>query len=214
MAKGKATAPAFEPYVCSDPASAIGGRYGRVFVLAPSFGAVRAVQSAALPASQLGVRDRIILEPQLKAYTRLDPVDFPLHSLLDELKGDMLLHGASPEAVMLVGAVAPFSEKDLKIMADKLTKKTTAPAKGAAAKKTTATDSSNNAPQRGGRSTLDDKAKITATDKGRAKIDKVGKTDKLSLMVAAKTVGKALEVDGVVSRDIHYAINAGLIEVA
>lgn len=201
----------FKPYAAANPASVVGGKFGRVLVLAPSFCGVRAVERLChMPDLQLGVRERYIPISQLPHYKPLDESKFPLQSLLDELKEDMLLHGATPEAVMLVGAVSPFNEKELEAMAKKLSTKK-APAKKAPAKAAPKKDATE-AKGRGRRSSLDEKASITATDKGTAKLEKVGKDDKLAIMVKAKTVGKALAA-GVDSKDINYAARVGLISV-
>jgi hypothetical protein len=60
---------------------------------------------------------------------------------------------------------------------------------------------------------LADKRKIVATDKGKAKLAKVEDDDKLAIMVAAKTVGAAIETDEVAFRDISYAEKVGLIDL-
>jgi hypothetical protein len=202
----------FQPYVASNPASVAGGKFARVYVLAPSFCGVRVVERLChMPGLQPGVRERYIPAAQLPHYKPLPEQEFPLQSLIAELKVEMLQHGATPEAVMLVGAVSPFEEKELNIMAKKLTTKPTK------AKKAVKADApKTEAKGTGGRkSSLDPKAKITITDKGAEKIAKGadnGATNNLKAMKAAKTVGKALEGD-LTSADINYAARSGTITI-
>lgn len=51
-------------------------------------------------------------------YSRAD--DIPLQSFIQRLKTTMLAHGASAEAVRLIGEHSPFTKKELNIMAEKL----------------------------------------------------------------------------------------------
>ena len=111
------------PYVVTDPASMLGGRFGRLFVMAPTFCGARAVYRMPSVSSGLGVFDRVIHEQQLPLYGKQQHEEETLQSLLLELKQDMLDHGASPEAVQLVGAVSPFTKGELNTMAEKLTRK-------------------------------------------------------------------------------------------
>lgn len=158
----------------------------------------------------LAVRDRLILNSQLRSYSPLDPKEFPLQSVIADLKRDMLLHGATPEAVCLVGAVSPFTKKELNTMAEKLKKAATkkpATKKAAAPKKEKAAASP--------RSAFDDKAKITLTDKGEAKLKKGGDSGavkNLEIMKKSKTVGKALEA-GLKGGDLSYASNTGTVVI-
>lgn len=206
----------FKPYAAQDPASVLGGRFGRVYVLAPSFCGVRAVERLCHVESQLGVRERYIPDSQLAHFRRLDPQEFPLQSLLKELKEEMLLHGATPEAVMLVGDASPFTKKELNTMAQKLKTKTAGAAKKPAAKAPAAPKAEGDAPKkRGPRSSLDPKAKITLTDKGKERLAKGGDTGAVKNLQAlkdAKTVGKAQEA-GLTAGDINYAARSGTITV-
>ncbi len=204
----------FVPCVCKDPASVTAGPWSMVFMMAPTFEGTLAVQRHPNMPGVIGVRERVIPNHKMKNYTLITDEDKALQSYLLDLKKQMLTEGATHEAVRLVGEHIPISEKELQIMATKLkrasaTTKTPAkkaPAKKAAAKSTESTGG-------GRKSTLDEKAKITATEKGTKKIEKVGKDDKLALIVKAKTVAKALEIDDVLPRDIHYAVKTGLIEL-
>lgn len=56
-------------------------------------------------------------------YSRAE--DIPLQSFIQRLKTTMLTHGASPEAVRLIGELSPFTKKEYDIMAEKLKAKAT-----------------------------------------------------------------------------------------
>jgi hypothetical protein len=127
-----APAPAFEPYWIGNPASLMGGKLGRMLVAAQTFCGVRVVYRWANVDAQLGVRDRIIMDHELKNYPRLNLEESALQSALLELKLDMLNQGATPEAVQLFRGVVPLTDEELQEMATKLTKKTTAKAAPAA----------------------------------------------------------------------------------
>jgi DNA-binding protein H-NS len=100
-------------------------------MLAPTFEGTLAVQRVVNIPSQLGVRDRIIPNWQMKNYT-LDE-NCSLQSALEELKVQMLTEGATPEAVRLVGEHITITEEEYNIMAEKLKTKTGTPAKKPAA---------------------------------------------------------------------------------
>lgn len=122
----------FQPSVCRNPATvAQGSLNGLVFMLAPTFQGTLAVERRLLTANMLGVFDRVIANGSMHLYTIADGID--LHSALIQLKEVMLTEGATPEAVRLVGEHIPISKKEYDIMAEKLTKKTTAAAKKPAA---------------------------------------------------------------------------------
>jgi predicted transcriptional regulator len=67
-------------------------------------------------------------------YTVADPVKYPLQSVIDEFKREVLEKGGAPEAVDALHAVVGFSKKELEViknvMAEKLSKKPV-PAKAA-----------------------------------------------------------------------------------
>jgi DNA-binding protein H-NS len=100
-------------------------------MLAPTFEGVLAVQQVVNIPSQLGVRDRVIPNWQIKNYT-LDE-NCSLQSALQELKVQMLTEGATSEAVRLVGEHITITEEEYKTMAEKLKTKTGGPAKKPAA---------------------------------------------------------------------------------
>lgn len=98
-------------------------------------------------------------------------------------------------------------------MAEKLKKST---AKKPATKKT-ATKAGGKKADAGSapKSQFDDKAKITLTEKGEAKLKKgaeTGATENLRIMKKAKTVGKAL-AEGLKGGDISYAAKSGTVTV-
>lgn len=122
----RASAPTdgFEPHVRRNPASVLGGTpFARVYVLARSFCGVRIVERWPAPGNLFGIRDRYVPDDQLVNYT---PEECALQSAIQELKVSMVAEGATPEAVILVGAVSPFEEEELNTMADKLKTKTSA----------------------------------------------------------------------------------------
>lgn len=204
----------FVPCVARDPASVGSERFARVFMLAPTFEGTMAVQAHPNIPSQVGVRERVIPADQANRFTLITEEETALHSHLEELKTQMLTHGASREAVRLVGEHIPITDKEYREMAAKLTKK--APAKKASTKKAPAKKAASDAPAKGGRKhSLDEKAKITLTEKGEAKLKKgadTGATQNLEAMKKAKTVGKALEA-GLKPGDITYAEKTGTIEL-
>lgn len=209
----------FQPYVVADPASALGGsRFARLLVVSRTFCGVRAVGRVMNVESQLGVVDRVLSDWQLPLYRRLpETEERTLQSIVDDLKNDALLHGATPEAVVLLGNVSPFSEKELNVMAEKLKKKTAtkkAPKAETKAKapKANAGEKATRAP----RTTLDEKAKISLTEKGEARLAKgsaSGAAANLAVMKKAKTVGKAL-AEGLKTADITYAVKTGTVELS
>ena len=145
----------FVPCVARDPASVVGGTFSRVFMLAPTFEGTLAVQRIVNINSQLGVRDRLIPNWQMKNYTHDE--NCSLQSALEELKVQMLTEGATPEAVRLVGEHIPITEEEYRIMAEKLKTKTATPAK-----KPAATPAKGKAPA---------KEKAEGTGRGRAAAD-------------------------------------------
>lgn len=161
-----------------------------------------------------------------KQYCPVEAEKYPLQSVLNRYREVIVEKGGVPEAVRLLDHFLRFTDEEKKTMADKLAKK------GAAAPKADA--KTTKAPAAGGKKgnpealkkareqsdetraarqaeLLKDKRKITATDKGKAKIAKAGKEDKLSRIVAAKTVGAAMAIDDVKFADITYAERVGLI---
>lgn len=132
MAKRKQPAPGFAPWLARDPASILSGsRLSLVYVLAETFCGVRVVQRQLSMPGVIGVVDRVVSQWQLPHYKPVTEIS--LQSALTDLKSEMLQHGATPEAVQLVGAVAPFEEKELKIMTEKLKSKPAPAAKKPAA---------------------------------------------------------------------------------
>lgn len=109
----------FQPYVLFPT---MGSLREPVLVCGPSFaGAVRAVAARLwYPGSFDRITERVILahnlpsgvNPTYKLYEKTTCA-----SLIKELKGLMLEFGASPEAVVLVNGVAPFTQEELSTMA-------------------------------------------------------------------------------------------------
>lgn len=219
MAKPKA-APGFQPHALRDPAGVLGGRFGRLLVLAPTFCGVRVVERVCNIETQLGVRDRLIMDWHLPNYPVLAPDEFPLQSLILELKEEMLLHGATPEAVQLVGAVAPFNEKELQIMADKLKTKTAAKKPAAKAdtkakiapKKNADATKAARAVSDGKRAELYAK-KIKVLNKSHGAREGSNRANMLNVVLASKTVQEAVD-GGATMVDVRFAEAQGFISLS
>lgn len=125
MAKKPKPQEGFQPYVVSNPASALGGsKFARLLIARATFCGVWAVARHPQMEPQPGVTARVIPEWQLSSYPKLpDTGETSLQSVISELKKDSLLHGATHEAVELLGELSPFDEKELRTMAEKLTRK-------------------------------------------------------------------------------------------
>lgn len=203
----------FVPCVASDPASVTGGRFARVFMLAPTFDGTLAVQRHPNMPGAIGIRERVIPNAQMKLYTLISDEESALQSHLADLKNQMLAEGASREAVRLVGEYLPFSQKELRIMAEKLQTKKAAGRKAPAKKPAAASTGEKGT---GGRKhSLDEAAAITLTEKGEEKLKKnasTGATENLKIMKKAKTIGKALKA-GLAPGDVTYAQRTGTIEI-
>lgn len=227
MARRKAAPaqPVFQPRVVINPTCPLGGKFSRLLIAAQSFCGVRAVECRATMPSQLGVVDRFIPAWQLHAFR--DPpegAETSLQSALTGLKTDAVLHGASPEAVMLLGALSPFSEEELEVMADKLKTKTSAAKKPAAAAKTPA-----KAPAAKGKGNPEALAKAReASDGKRAAVRAMkitvlnkdhgaragsNRATRLDIVLKAKTVEAALE-NGADMVDVRFAEKQGFIKLS
>lgn len=137
------------------------------------------------------------------------------------MKAHALKWGATPEAIRLLGLMCPLTKEE-EILMPKLARKdelkaaakaTPVAVKKPIAKRSNGADQLAEAASRKRDELLADKRKIIATDKGKAKLAKVEDDDKLAIMVAAKTVGAAIETDEVAFRDISYAEKVGLIDL-
>lgn len=122
MARRKApsppAAPSRELYAVRDPYSMVGATW---LVLGPTFTGVRAVgyQPAYANGPMMGVADRVIHDWHLKHYPIVEE-NSACASLLASIKEKMLAHGATPLAVQWVSELEPFTEEELRIMAEKL----------------------------------------------------------------------------------------------
>lgn len=150
-------------------------------------------------------------------------------------KDKALRLGATPDAIRLLGLLLPISKEELNTMADKklAPKKGDAEGLKSAAKKAPVgggkAAAAEKPAKKGNMEALEkaravtaakneelkkDKRKITATEKGKAKAAKSEATDKLNIMIKAKTVGAAISSGDVAFKDIAYAEKVGLIELA
>lgn len=129
------------PYLVRDPHQLAGGLW---LVCALTFCGVEAVaRQVYMPGVTYAVRRRIITDWELEKWSRVAATEeTSLQSFIEGLKAEAVAHGASAEAVHLLGQLSPFEEKELKIMAEKLKTKGAKPA----AKKT-----AEKAPAKGGK---------------------------------------------------------------
>lgn len=201
-------APDFEPYWINNPAAVTGGKFGRMLVAAKTFCGVRVVYRWVNIESEIGVRDRIIMDGDLRHYTRLNLEESALQSALLELKVDMLNQGASPEAVQLFNGIVPLTEQELQEMATKLTKKTAAPAK---ATKAPAAAKTPKAPKEAAEA-KEDTRKIKVLMKEHGAREGTKRADMLDTIYASKTVQEAVDA-GVSKSDVSWAARAEYISV-
>lgn len=211
MARRKPAPPAtaFEPHAVRDPASLLGGRFGRLVVLARTFCGYRAVYRRPNVDSQVGVLDRVIFDWQFPLYPKINHEEISLQSILNELKEDMLAHGASPEAVMLVGGHSPFNEEELKVMATKLAAKSGT--QKPAAKKAAA-PAKPKAERKAKESAGPDERKITVLKKEHGARAGTQRATMLDAIYKSKTVDEAVK-NGATSGDVAWAARSGYISL-
>jgi hypothetical protein len=198
---------AFQPYVIEDPARLFSGKFSRMAVLGRTFCGVYAVERLChVPEVQDGVRARIIMDWQLPSYPVIKTEEISLQSVITELKEDALAHGATPEAIQLLGSHAPFSDKEYKEMANKL--KSKAAAKAAPAKK-----AATKAPKAEKAESGPDLRKITVVKKDHGGRAGTKRTTQLDIIYAAKTVEDARNSGAEVSF-ISWAAREGLIKLS
>lgn len=107
----------FDPYLVRDPYSMAKVRW---LVLGRTHWGVYAVGKVVyMPGTQVGVVDRVIQDWHLKNYPRCEE-ESSCASLIQDIKSEMLTHGATSMAVQWVSEYSPFSEKELNAMAEKL----------------------------------------------------------------------------------------------
>lgn len=109
------------PYAVRNPVSLSTGLSGHLLAVAPTFMGVKVVERFLTIDDQLGVRHRVLPDWLLTKFPRAD--ENTLQSLIAGLKESALEHGATHEAVELLGLVTPLTKKELSTMAEKLTKK-------------------------------------------------------------------------------------------
>lgn len=118
-----------EPYLVRDPYSMVGTQW---LVLGPVFMGVRCVgaNGGYFPGVSVKVIDRVIQDWQLRNYPRAGE-ERSLQDIISGIKKSMLDHGASSLAVEWIGALSPFTQKELNTMAEKLKTKNVAAADSA-----------------------------------------------------------------------------------
>lgn len=217
-------APAFDPYVVRDPYVLVRGDYlGKWLVVGHTFCGLRAIgRQVHVDGVTPGVVHRVIGDAHKRHYPEVENI--ACTSFLQGLKAEMLAHGATELAVQWALEMEPtlFTEKELKIMAEKLqgkgkpaAKKTTAPPKKGGKGNPEALEKARAAQASRKEAQLADKRKITITEKGAEKIKKGGESGAVQNLIAlkaAKTVGKAIE-GGLTMADLNYAEKSGTIEI-
>lgn len=197
----------FEPYVIGDPTRLFSGKFSRLAVLGRTFCGVHVVERLChVPEVQEGVRHRTIMDWQLPNYPVINNEEISLQSVLTELKEDALAHGATPEAIYLLGSHAPFSEKEYKEMAAKLKSK-------AAAKKAPAKKAATKAPKAEKTESGPDTRKITVVKKDHGGREGTKRAAQLDIIYAAKTVQDARD-NGAEAGFISWAAREGLIKLS
>lgn len=117
----KRPTPAFEPYRVRDPFARVSGPWlGWWVVVGRTFCGLRVVGRKVYVEGTgiMGVTDAVILDHHAKHYTVDENTS--CQSLLEGIKKEALAHGATPLAVQWLGELSPFSEEELKTMAEKL----------------------------------------------------------------------------------------------
>lgn len=210
VAKGApatSTAPAM-PYLVRDPNQIAGGLW---LVCERTFcGVIAVARCVYMPGVDLAVRKRIIMDWELPRFTPVPwSEETTLQSFLLGIKRDAVEHGAQAEAVQLLGSLSPFEEKEMIIMAEKLTKKAApkaAPKKEAAPKKAPA-------PKKEAADTGPDKRKIAVLKKPHGAREGTKRADLLDAIYKSKTVQDALDA-GVSKNDVAWAARAEYIAIA
>ena len=132
-APGPKQAPPLEsslPTLYRDPNSYVGMVW---LIVCPTFCGYEAIgRRVFTPGVNFPVCRRIITEWELERWSPVPSEETALQSYLEGLKSEALAHGAEAGAVQLLRELVPLSEKELKIMAEKL--KTKGAAKPAAKK--------------------------------------------------------------------------------
>lgn len=225
----KRKAPSFNPVVVYD---AMG--YARLYwIAAEREGEIVRLLMADTTRYDLFTRDILIGQMgELGSPVRYVCSQKEVSEVAARMKISAMQFGATPEAIRLLGLVCPLTkEEEVQMAKEKLAPKADKEGLKAAAKAAPVGGKKADAApkQRGNPEALakareantakleelkKDKRKITATEKGKSKLAKVDATDKLSIMIKAKTVGAAITGGDVAFRDIAYAEKVGLIELA
>lgn len=211
----------FQPYLVRDCAMFV---QAPIIAAAPTFcGVIGVHRQVFMPGLQLAVVDRALLTELDKNGRFTAWTDSSLQDVISGIKPLMLEHGATPEAIRLVGEISPFSKKELSTMAEKLAKgkgaakaepKTKPVAGGGKAAKGNA-DALAAARDAKKQAAATDKRKVTLTEKGkeRAKSGKeTGAVANLLILQKAKTVADAIAA-GLAMSDLNYAEKSGTLEI-
>lgn len=207
-----------EPVVVLDPhAMARGPWLGRWVVLGYTFEGFRAVgRIAHMDGVNVGVVDRVIHARHYGNY-KVPSENTALQSIIQGIKSEMLTHGATPLAVQWVGEVEPFTEQELNIMAEKLTKggaaaKKSADKKAPVAKKGNPEALAKAREARAAASAGPDTRKITVLKKPHGAREGTTRATLLDTIYKSKTVQDAVDA-GVKKSDVAWAARAEYISL-
>lgn len=212
-----------EHYVVRDPYTVVRGEFlGKWLVVGRTFDGVRAIgRQVHFDGVTPGVVHRTIHDEHLRHYPKDENTS--LQSFFTGLKEEMLTHGATALAVQWVMEMepAPFSEKELNIMSEKLKGK----AKPAAKTTKAAAPKADKPARKGNPEALAKarEAKSAGREANRSKKIKVlnknhgaragtNRANMLDIVIKAKTVGDAID-GGATMVDVRFAEKQGFIEL-
>jgi len=198
------------PFLTRNPNQIAGGLW---LVVERSFcGAVAISRQIYMPGVTFAVQRRYVSDFELAHWTPVPwSEETTLQSFLLGIKREAVEHGAQAEAVHLLNQLDPFNEKEMSIMAEKLTKKAAAPKKEAAKKEPAAKKAP--AAKKEAVETGPDKRKIAVLKKPHGAREGSKRAELLDTIYKSKTVQDAVDA-GVAKNDVAWAAREGYIAVA
>lgn len=199
------------PYLARNPNQIAGGLW---LVVKRSFcGAIAVSRQVYMPGVTHAVQRRYVSDFELARWTPVPwSKETTLQSFLLGIKSEAVEHGAQAEAVQLLGELSPFDDKEMKIMAEKLSKPAGKP-KPAAKKETAAKPAAAKKASAPAADAGPDKRKIAVLKKPHGAREGTKRADLLDTIYKAKTVQDAVD-SGVAKNDIAWAAREGYIAVA
>lgn len=206
----KAPAQTSLPFLARNPNQIAGGLW---LVVERSFcGAVAISRQIYMPGVTFAVQRRYVSDLELANWTPVPwSEETTLQSFLLGIKREAVEHGAQAEAVHLLNQLDPFNEKEMSIMAEKLTKKAAAPKTPAAKKEPAAKKAP--AAKKEPVETGPDKRKIAVLKKPHGAREGSKRAHLLDTIYKSKTVQDAVDA-GVAKNDVAWAAREGYIAVA